>query len=66
MHGKETLKNFLPSLTNSIPISNSPMSQVKKKMFLDVTVKLLTSNITTDLYIKSTEKHQYLLFHRLI
>ena len=61
-HGKEKLNefvNFINSSHETIKFTHdiSP----SKINFLDVTVLLHNNNITTDLHIKSTDTHQYLL-----
>ena len=59
-HGEEKLSEFVNLLNSSheiITFTHSP----SKINFLDVTVLLHNSSIATDLHVKSTDTHQYLL-----
>ena len=60
-HGEEKLALFLNDLNNYHPNSKFTHESNKEHiLFLDLNVKLLGNNLSTDLYIKSTERHQYL------
>ena len=55
-HGEEKLKFFLDDLNKYHPNINFTHE------FLHLTVSLLGNKVSTDLYIKSTNRHQYLAF----
>ena len=60
-HGEEKLALFSNDLNYCHPNSNFTHESNKEHIvFLDLNVKLLGNNLSTDLYIKSTERHQYL------
>ena len=60
-HGEEKLALFSNDLNYYHPNSNFTHESNKEHIvFLDLNVKLLGNNLSTDLYIKSTERHQYL------
>ena len=62
-HGKEHLETFLQELNNfNLDLKFTYESNKKEIPFLDLKVKLNEGKISTDLYIKSTDKHQYLHF----
>ena len=62
-HGKEHLETFLQELNNFNPdLKITYESNEKEIPFLDLKVKFNEDKISTDLYIKSTERHQYLHF----
>ena len=62
-HGKEHLETFLQELNNFNPdLKFTYESNEKEIPFLDLKVKLNEGKISTDLYIKSTDRHQYLHF----
>ena len=62
-HGKEHLEIFLLELNNFNPdLKFSYESNEKEIQFLDLRMKLNEGKISTDLYIKSTGRHQYLHF----
>ena len=65
-HGKEHLKTFLQQLNNfNTGLKYTYESNEKEIPFLDLKVKLNKGKISTDLYIKSTDRHQYLHFTSL-
>ena len=45
---------------NLIHVLSLPMNPIKKVKFLDIKVSLRNGKIFTDLYIKPTDRHQYL------
>ena len=60
-HGEEKLKTFLESLNNFEPYLKFTHEFSKENIpFLDLKVKLVDGKIKTDLYIKETDRHQYL------
>ena len=62
-HGKEHLETFLQELNNFNPdLQFTYESNEKEIPFLDLKVKLNEGKISTDLCIKSTDRHQYLHF----
>ena len=62
-HGKEHLEIFLQELNNFNPdLKFTYESNEKEIPFLDLKVKLNEGENSTDLYIKSTGRHQYLHF----
>ena len=61
-HGEEKLNEFVNLLNSSHEtIKFTHEVSPSKINFLDVTVLLHNNNITTDLHVKSTDTHQYLL-----
>ena len=59
--GKEKLASFLTALNNyHINIIFIHESNKEHIPFLDLKVKLLGNKLSTDLYIKSTDRHHYL------
>ena len=60
-HGEEKLKSFLKDLNKFEPYLNVTHEFSKESLpFLDLKVKLLEGKIKTDLYLKETDRHQYL------
>ena len=60
-HGEEKLKGFIEYLNEKHPTIKFMAEWSKTSInFLDVTVSLVGGNITTDLYVKPTDSHQYL------
>ena len=60
-HGKEKLEEFLKDVNNYHPNIKLTHEFNKEKIpFLDLKVSLSGGQMTTDLHIKSTDKHQYL------
>ena len=63
-------KHFYKNSTILILIWNLLISQMKKRFqFLDLKLKLNDGKISTDLYIKSTNKHKfkiYILHHHIL
>ena len=60
-HGDEKLKLFLENLNNYHPNLEFTHNSSKHSVpFLDLEVTLSNSKIVTDLYIKTTDRHQYL------
>ena len=60
-HGKENLKNFMCNLNefnDSIKFTYDSHNQ--KINFLDVNINISNGKLNTDLYVKSTDRHQYL------
>ena len=61
IHGEEKLKFFLDDLNKYHPNINFTHQSNKECInFLDLTVSLLDNKVSTDLYIKPTDRHQYL------
>ena len=60
-HGEEKLKFFRDDLNKYHPNINFTHHSNKECInFLDLTVSLLNNKVSTDLYIKPTDRHQYL------
>ena len=60
-HGEKNLKQFLYNLNNYDPNLKFAHEYSKKEIqFLDLKVGIKNANITTDLYVKDTDRHQYL------
>ena len=60
-HGEENLKRFLCNLDDYDPNIKFTHQDSKKEIpFLDLKVGIKNGNITTDLYVKDTDRHQYL------
>ena len=60
-HGKETLSWFLEDLNNFHPnIKFSHEVNKESIYFLDLNIRLSDGNISTDLYVKPTDRHQFL------
>ena len=63
-HGEEKLALFLNDLNNYRP--NITHETNKEHIpFLDLNVKLSENKLSTDLYVKSTDRHQYLYYTSL-
>ena len=61
--GKDHLETFLEELNNFNPnLKFTSESNEKQILFLDLKVKLNEGKISTDLYIKSADRHQYIHF----
>ena len=59
-HGEEKLASFIDDLNNYHPnIKFTHESNKEHIPFLDLNVKLSGNKLSTDLYIKSTDRHQY-------
>ena len=60
-HGEEKLKEFIEHFTEKHPTIKfmAEWSQTSIN-FLDVTVCLIVGKVTTDLYLKPIDSHQYL------
>ena len=56
----EDLNNFHTNIKFSHEVNK------KSIHFLDLNVRLSDGNILTDLYVKPTDKHQFLTIHHLI
>ena len=62
-HGREHLETFLQELNNFNPdLKFTYESNEKEISFLDLKAKLNEGKISTDLYIKSMDRHRYLHF----
>ena len=62
-HGEEKLKQFLGNLNNYDPNIKFTREYSKKEIpFLDLKVCIKNGNITTDLYVRDTDRHQYLRY----
>ena len=60
-HGEENHESFINDLNNYHPNINFIHESNKEHIpFLDLNVNLLSNKFSTDLYIKSTDRHQYL------
>ena len=61
-HGEEKLNDFITYLNNLHPtIKFTSSFSYNEIPFLDAKVMLLNGRLETDLYVKPTDKHQYLL-----
>ena len=61
IHGEKKLQNLLEKLNKCHPnIKVTHESSRDNNSFLDLNVKLLDGQLETDLYIKPTDRHQYL------
>ena len=61
-HGEDKLNEFITYLNNLHPtIKFTSSFSYNEIPFLDVKVMLLNGKLETDLYVKPTDKHQYLL-----
>ena len=62
-HGEESLKQFLGNLNNYDPNVKFTREYSKKEIpLLDLKVGIKNGNITTDLYVRDTDRHQYLRY----
>ena len=60
-HGEESLSNFMKALNEfHSTIKFTSQCSNKKINFLDVNIELSNGRLSTDLFIKSTDTHQYL------
>ena len=60
-HEEEKLKKFIEYLNEKYPTIKCTAEWSQTSInFLDVTVSLIGGKITTDLYVKATDSHQYL------
>ena len=60
-HGKEKLSSFLEDLNKFHPNIKFSREVNKESIhFLDLNVRLSGGNISTDLYVKTTDRHQFL------
>ena len=60
-HGEEKLKKFIEHLNEKyLTIKFTAEWSQTSINFLDVTVSLIGGKVTTDLYVKTTDSHQYL------
>jgi len=61
-HGEEKLNDFITYLNNLHPTIRFTSSFSYNEIpFIDVNVPLINGRLETDLYVKPTDKHQYLL-----
>ena len=61
-HGEEKLKSFIDNINKMHPTIKFTADWSKTSInFLDVTVSIAEGVIETDLYVKPTDSHQYLL-----
>ena len=61
-HGEEQLKPFIDNINKMHPAIKLTADWSKTSInFLDVTVSVAEGVIETDLYVKPTDSHQYLL-----
>ena len=59
-HGKETLSLFLEDLNNFHPNIKFPHEVNKESIyFSDLNIRLSDGNISTDLYVKPADRHQF-------
>ena len=59
-HGEQELERFLEDLNNFTPnLSFTHKSSKNCIPFLDLKVKLIDGKLETDLYMKPTDRHQY-------
>ena len=62
-HGVEKLASFINDLNNYHPnIKFTHESNKEQIVFLDLNVSLSGNKVSTDLCIKSSDRHQYLLY----
>lgn len=60
-HGEDKLKSFIEKINKVNPIITFKIEWPKNSTnFLNVTVSLTEEVIETDLYLKTTDSHQYL------
>ena len=60
--GEEKLKSFIDNISKMHPIIKFTADWAKRSVnFLDVTASIAEGIIETDLYVKPTDSHQYLL-----
>lgn len=60
-HGEDKLKSFIEKISKVNPIITFKIEWPKNSTnFLNVTVSLTEEVIETDLYLKTTDSHQYL------
>ena len=60
-HGEEKLKKFIECLNEEYPTIKTTAEWSQTSInFLDVSVSFTDGKITTDLYVKTTDSHQYL------
>ena len=60
-HGEQELERFLKDLNNFTPNLSFTHEASKNCIpFLDLKVKLIDGKLETDLYMKPTDRHQYL------
>ena len=61
MHGEEELNIFLKSLNEFDPCIKFTYESNKESIaFLDINVSLINGKVFTDVYVKHTDRHQYL------
>ena len=61
-HGEEKLRSFINDINENHPTIKFTAEWSKTSInFLDVTVSIAEGIIETDLYVKPTDSHQYLL-----
>ena len=61
VHDEQELERFLKDLNNFTPnLSFTDQASKNCIPFLDLKVKLVDGKLETDLYMKSTDRHQYL------
>ena len=61
-HGEDLLNSFITYLNNLHPTIKFTSSFSHSEIsFLDVDILLINGRLETDLYVKHTDKHQYLL-----
>ena len=61
-HGEEKLKSFIDHINKMHPTTKFAADWSKTSInFLDVTVSITKGIIETDVYVKPTDSHQYLL-----
>ena len=61
-HGQEKLKSFIDNINKTYPTIKFTADWSKTSIiFLDVTISITDGIIETDLYMKLTDSHQYLL-----
>ena len=59
-HGENELKSFMEKVNQFYPSLSFRYEPNKKEIaFLDFKLNLFQNNFTTDLHVKSTDKHQY-------
>ena len=62
-HGENSLKNFMMKFNNFNPnIKFTDEFSEVSISFLDLNVKLSSGKLQTSLYVKPTDRHQYLYF----
>ena len=60
-HSEQKLNSFLEELNNFLPNIKFTHESSKENIFLDLPISLSENKLYTDLYVKPTDRHQYLI-----